>query len=297
MGKNIVITGCSTGFGRDAALRFARRGDRVWATMRGTEAKNAAPAGSLREVARAERLDLRVLDLDVVDTASVETAAAAVLREGAAPDVVINNAGVMYTGITEAFDERELEAQLDVNVVGVHRVARAFLPAMRAAGRGLLINVSSVAGRLAIPTFGVYHASKWALEGYSAGLRLELASSGVDVVLVEPGPFKTELFGQSPTPRDVDGRAATYPPDFREAVQAMGQAFEDIFADPEAPTDPALVVETFVELVDMAPGERPLRTTVGLEFGVAELNRGTDSFDAGVLAAMGLTEIAALRGR
>lgn len=295
MNKTVVITGCSTGFGHDAALRFARRGDRVYATMRGLSGKNAARAAELEKLAKAEGLDLRVVELDVVDTASVNEAAATIVREAGAPDVVINNAGVMYVGITEAFDDRELAAQLDVNVVGVHRVTRAFLPAMRAARKGLFINISSVAGRMAIPTFGVYHASKWAIEGYSAGLRAELASSGVDVTLVEPGPFKTELFGQSPAPKDADGRGASYPPAFVEAMAGMGQAFEGIFADASAPTDPALVVDLFVKLVDTEPGARPLRTAVGLDFGVNEFNKASEAFDAGVLAAMGLTEVSTIK--
>lgn len=293
MSKTIVITGCSTGFGRDAALRFARRGDRVYATMRGLTGKNAANAAALLAEAKTEKVDLRVLELDVTDTASVDAAAAVVLRESGAPDVVINNAGVMYVGVTEAFDERELTAQLDVNVVGVHRVSRAFLPAMREAGKGLFINISSVAGRLVIPTFGVYHASKWALEGYSAALRAELASSGVDVVLVEPGPFKTELFGQSPAPKD-SARAASYPPAFVDAMQGLGEMFESVFGDDTAPTDPSLVVDLFVELADQAPGTRPLRTAVGLDFGVNDFNRHAVTFDAAVLAATGLTAIATI---
>jgi len=294
MSRTIVITGCSTGFGRDAALRFARRGDRVYSTMRGVKGKNAPHAAHLSDAAKKEKLDLRVLELDVQSTESVDAAAAVVLRESGAPEVVINNAGVMYVGVTEAFDERELAAQLDVNVVGIHRVLRAFLPGMRAAHRGLVINVSSVAGRMAIPNFGVYHASKWALEGYSAGLRTELASSGVDVVLVEPGPFKTELFGQSPAPRDTEGRVATYPKAYLDAMTGMTAAFEGIFVDPAAPTDPGLVVEAFVTLVDTKPGARPMRTVVGLDFGVGAHNDQSAPFEAGVLAAMGLTDLAKL---
>ncbi|MDF1799968.1 MAG: SDR family oxidoreductase [Planctomycetota bacterium] len=296
MSKTIVITGCSTGFGREAALRFARRGDRVFATMRGVEGKNAARAAELLAAAEAEQLALSVLELDVCDTASADAAAEAVLAESGAPDVVINNAGVMYVGVTEAFDPSELSAQLDVNVVGVHRVCRAFLPAMRAANRGLIINVSSVAGRLAIPTFGIYHASKWALEGYSASLRYELASSGVDVVLVEPGPFRTELFGQSPAPKDAEGRAASYPAAFTSAMEGMGAMFDTVLSDPEAPTDPALVVDLFLELTDMTPGSRPLRQAVGLDFGVEDYNQPAKDFDASVLAAMELTSIARIGG-
>ena len=202
MQKTILITGCSSGFGESLAPHLARQGHRVYATMRSPDAKNAAPARSLRELASTEALELHVLDLDVTDEASVAAAATRVLAEPGGIDVIVNNAGQMFGGITEAFTAAEFARQLDINVLGVHRVTRAVLPAMRAAGSGLLINVSSTAGRCALPFFGVYHASKFALEGYTQALRLELAQAGVDAVLVEPGPFTTNLFlAWRPLPR------------------------------------------------------------------------------------------------
>jgi len=294
MSRTIVITGCSTGFGRIVSEQFARAGDRVYATMRGVDGKNSAVAAELRGLVQSEGIDLRVLELDVTSDASVEAAAETVVMESGAPDVVINNAGQMYMGITEAFTADEIARQLDINVVGVHRVIRAFLPAMRQAGSGLLINVSSIAGRMALPFFSVYHASKWALEGYSLGLRSELASSGVDVVSVQPGPFTTELFGQGPGPADVDGRAATYPAAVPEARAGMDAAFDEIFEDPEVPTDPQDVCDRMVELVNMAPGTRPFRAVVGVDFGVRARNDADAPADAGVLEAIGLTGFATL---
>ena len=294
--KTIVVTGCSTGFGRIVSEQLARAGDRVYATMRGVDGKNAAVAAELRGLVQSEGIDLRVLEMDVTSDASVEAAAETVTTESGAPDVVINNAGQMFMGITEAFTAAEVARQLDVNVVGVHRVTRAFLPAMRQAGSGLFINVSSVAGRMAVPFFTVYHASKWALEGYSLGLRAELASSGVDVVSVQPGPFTTELFGQGPAPADDDGRAESYPASVPQARAEMDTAFEGIFADPDVPTDPQMVCDRMVELVNMAPGTRPFRSVVGVDFGVRERNDAVAPQDAGVLEAMGLTEFATLRG-
>ena len=202
MSQTIVITGCSSGFGHDLALKLARRGDRVYATMRAPAGKNAAAATMLLDAADTEALDLRVLDLDVTDDASVSAAAQTVADESGAADVVVNNAGQMFGGITEVFTPAEMARQLDVNVVGVPRVVRAFLPAMRAAGHGLVMNVSSTAGRCALPFFGVYHASKWAVEGYTAALRIELAAAGIDAVIVEPGPFTTSLFPLMTPPAD-----------------------------------------------------------------------------------------------
>ncbi len=294
MSRTVVITGCSSGFGRDVAQQLARKGDRVYATMRAVDGKNAEIARGLRAVADAEKLDLRVLELDVTWTTSVDAAAATVLAESGAPDVVVNNAGQMFVGFTEAFSAVELAAQLDINVVGIHRVSRAFLPAMRQRGTGLLVNISSIAGRVSIPFFGVYHASKWALEGYSMALRAELACTGVDVVVVEPGPFTTALFPSSPKPVDADGRTVTYPAAAHQTLEGIGAAFEGLFKDPATPTDPQLVVDRIMELADMKPGTRPFRSVVGVDFGVRALNAATEPFDAALIESMGLASFAAI---
>lgn len=294
MPNTIVITGCSSGFGYDLALRRARGGDRVYATMRAPGGKNTDAAESLRDRAEAESLDLRVLDLNVTSNDSVEAAAQAVTDESGAADVVVNNAGQMFGGITEAFSADEFARQLDVNVVGVHRVLRAFLPAMRAAGRGLVMNVSSTAGRCALPFFGVYHASKFALEGYTQALRLELAAAGVDAVIVEPGPFTTNLFPAMTAPADADERAVTYPDAVTGAFSAMGTDFQAMLANPETPTDPTLVVDAMADLIAMAPGTRPLRTVVGVDFGIRARNADDAQHDAALLKAFGMTDFARL---
>jgi NAD(P)-dependent dehydrogenase (short-subunit alcohol dehydrogenase family) len=165
---------------------------------------------------------------------------------------------------------------------------------MRKRGSGLVMNVSSIAGRMSLPFFGVYHASKWALEGYSLALRGELASSGVDVVVVEPGPFTTELFPKSPKPADSDGRAKTYPPIAQQSFDQMGASFDQVFKDPTAPTSPKLVVDRMIELIEMKAGTRPFRSVVGLDFGVRDRNAAVEPLDAGLLEAMGLTAFATL---
>lgn len=183
---------------------------------------------------------------------------------------------------------------LRVLVVGIHRMNRAFLPAMRERGSGLVVNLSSVAGRLSSPFFGVYNASKWAVEGYSMALRGELASSGVDMLVVEPGPFATELFPSSPRPEDREGREATYPAVAHEALEGLGKAFDTMFADPQTPTDPEAVIDRLVELIDMEPGVRPFRSVVGVDVGVTARNAAVEPFDAAVLEAFGLTAFATL---
>lgn len=294
MGRTIVVTGCSSGFGRQVSEVLARRGDRVYATMRGSEGKNASARSELLALAAAERIDLRVLEMDVTSTDSVDAAAALVLAESGAPDVVINNAGQMFVGIAEAFRPDEVSHQLDVNMVGVHRVSRAFLPLMRQRGQGLFINISSIAGRLAVPFHAVYHASKWALEGYSLAMRVELASSGVDVVVVEPGPFGTQLFAAMVGPADAEGRGATYPQIVHEGFAATRGMFEQLFSDTKL-TDPTQVVDRMVELIDMQPGARPFRSVVGVDFGVRERNAAVEPFDEGVIAGAGFGPMATLR--
>ena len=297
MSRTALVTGCSSGFGKQISERLARRGDRVYASMRGIAGKNSGIALELEALAATERLDLRVLELDVGSTSSVEAAAARVVAESGAPDVVINNAGQMYVGITEAFSADEFAQQLDINVVGLHRVSRAFLPALRRRGEGLIINVSSTAGRVSVPFFGVYHASKWAVEGYSMALRGELACTGVDVVVLEPGPFTTALFPNSPKPEDAEGRAKTYPAAASKAFESMGAAFEGLFKNPELPTDPGLVVDRIIELIDMKAGTRPFRSVVGVDFGVRDLNSAVEPFDVALREAMGLTSFTTLASK
>lgn len=295
MPQTVLITGCSTGFGRMIAETLARRGDTVYATMRGIDGRNREVADELRALAADEDLALRVLELDVTLDESVDAACAKMIAEAGAPDVVVNNAGQMYVGLAEAFTADEFARQLDINLVGVHRVNRAVLPAMRERGSGLVMNVSSIAGRIGAPFFAVYHSSKWGLEGYSVGLRVELASSGVDVVIVEPGPFGTDLFPRAPRPEDVDGRAAAYPDAVPRAYDTVQEVFDAIFADPDAPTDPEIVVDAMIDLIDQEPGTRPLRSVVGVDFGVRERNVFSDARDAELIADMGLTEFTTLR--
>lgn len=290
----VLITGCSTGFGRMAAEELAARGDRVFATMRDTRGRNRVAAEELRARAGIEGWALDVLELDGTSDASVEAAAAGALGSTDTIDVVINNAGQMFVGFSEAYSADQFQQQLDVNLVGVHRVTRAFLPIMRRAGSGLFINISSIAGRIGAPFFGIYHGSKWGLEGYSLGLRREIACTGVDVVVVEPGPFTTELFPRSVAPDDADGRIDGYPEVAHDTLKALGVAFEEMFADPAMPTDPELVVARLIELIDMEPGARPFRSVVGVDLGVADRNASSEAHEAPFLEMMGFTDFVSL---
>ena len=182
--QNVFITGCSSGFGLLSALLFARRGDRVFATMR-----NLEKAEPLRRAAEAERLPLSVLQLDVCDSASVETA----VRAAGRVDVLVNNAGIECRSSIEDATDADVQRQFDTNVLGTLRVIRAVLPGMRAAKHGTIVNLSSIAGLVSRPYGGLYAASKHALEAISEALHYEVAPFGIRVMVVEPGQYGTQL--------------------------------------------------------------------------------------------------------
>jgi NAD(P)-dependent dehydrogenase (short-subunit alcohol dehydrogenase family) len=185
--KNVLITGCSSGFGLEIALRLARDGWRVFATQR-----DPSRAETLLRARRDDPLALELLALDVLDDASVSAALARVAAAGPL-DVLVNNAGIELRGPIEEVDDDEARRQFDTNVFGALRLMRAVLPGMRARGSGTIVNVSSIAGIVARPFGGLYAASKHALEAISEALHFEVSRFGVRVVLIEPGQFATRL--------------------------------------------------------------------------------------------------------
>jgi NAD(P)-dependent dehydrogenase (short-subunit alcohol dehydrogenase family) len=182
---NVFITGCSSGFGLLIALKFARAGDRVVATMR-TPSK--APAELTGAIER-ERLPIRLDRLDVLDPASIDAA----VRAAGEIDVLVNNAGIELRSSIEDATDDDVEKQFDTNVFGTLRVMRAVLPQMRARQHGTIVNLSSVAGIVARPFGGLYSATKHALEAITEALHFEAAPFGVRVVLIEPGAYETRL--------------------------------------------------------------------------------------------------------
>ena len=282
--KSILITGCSSGFGKRAAKHLADRGYHVYATMRNVEGKNAEAAANLCTHAAPGNGRIEVIELDVTSDQSV---AGAIARIGKV-DVLINNAGKGYGGPVESFSSSECLDQLDLNIVGPMRVANAVLPGMRERGSGLIIQVSSTAGRAAFPGFGIYHASKWGLEGLSEALRYELAPLGIDVVIVEPGPFSTNFFGNLSTPSDPEiARAYRHVADFGEGFT---QQVTQLFEDKDAPTDPQVVVDIFQRLIETPAGSRPLRTIAGLDFGYQAYNDAVEPIRKQSLENMGIAE-------
>ena len=282
--KNVIITGSSNGFGLKAAKDFADKGYQVFATMRNPEGKNATAKAELE----GHSSIIKVLDMDVTNDESVKEAMSTILAEAGNIDVLINNAGIMYLGITEAFSVEQAKFQMETNYFGAIRVMQAILPSMRKAGSGLIINTSSLVGRMSPPFFGTYTATKHALEGYSQALRYEVSPFGVDIVLVEPGPFGTGLLasGQAPAHSEV---LATYG-ELAGVPSAMGENFAQMLQSKDAP-DPQWVVDAYLKLADLPFGSRPTRTVVGITLGTYEINNLTQPIQDRILKEMQLESV------
>ena len=259
MSKVVLITGASTGFGRDTAERLARRGHQVFAAMRETNGRNAEHRGALERLAGSDGLQLRVVEMDVTSDSSVETAIAQVLQAAGRVDVAINNAGIAGIGVTEAYTPEQWRQMLEVNVIGAVRVNRAVLPSMRKQRSGLLIHISSGAGRVAVPAMAPYCASKFALEALADAYRYELAPLGVESILVEPGIYRTPIFDRLMMPGDRQ-RLSDYG-DAAEFAERVHGVFKGAIGVPENPGS-VEVAEALVRLIEAQPSERPFRTVV-----------------------------------
>jgi NAD(P)-dependent dehydrogenase (short-subunit alcohol dehydrogenase family) len=282
--KNVIITGSSNGFGLKAAKDFADKGNKVFATMRNPNVKNTNAKAELEN----HSTHIKVVDMEVTNDASVKEAMSTILAEAGNIDILINNAGIMYLGITEAFSVEQAKFQMETNYFGAIRVMQAVLPSMRKAGAGLIINTSSLVGRMSPPFFGTYTATKHALEGYSQALRYEVSPFGVDIVLVEPGPFGTGLLasGQAPAHNKVletYGELAGLP-------TAMGENFAQMLQSENAP-DPQWVVDAYLKLAEQPVGSRPTRTVVGITWGTDEINNLTQPIQDRILKEMQLEKV------
>jgi NAD(P)-dependent dehydrogenase (short-subunit alcohol dehydrogenase family) len=222
-GRAILITGSSSGIGRAAAERFGARGWRVFASLRQPE--SGAP---LRELAARKGWRLTTPELDVTRDDSVARAVREVLGQtDGRLDVLVNNAGSYAYGPLEETSSDELRAQLETNVVGVHRVTRAVLPGMRARRAGTIVTIGSLSGRVAVPMVGPYHASKWALEGMIEAWRLELHPFGIRVALIEPGPFETALYANQHLAAAAEQAGSPYAPllaSYHRQAASLGRA-------------------------------------------------------------------------
>jgi len=201
MNNTVLITGCSSGIGKAAVLEFARKGWKVAATVRGPE----------KEQSFATFSNVKLYALDVTAADQVEDVFKQVNSDFGAIDVVVNNAGYGVDGAFEAMDDETIRKQFDTNVFGLMRVTRAAIKMMRPRKAGTIIQISSMGGKITFPLYSIYHATKFAVEGFTESLQYELSLFNIKLRLVEPGPIVTDFYGRSrkfiapPETSDYDG--------------------------------------------------------------------------------------------
>jgi NAD(P)-dependent dehydrogenase (short-subunit alcohol dehydrogenase family) len=279
MSKTILITGTSSGFGRDTAETLHGAGHTVYASMRGTQGKNREAAEALR------KLGIKTVELDVSDDASVEAGVKEVLAEAGKIDVLVNNAGIASVGVTEAFTTDQAKVIFDTNVIGLLRVTRAVLPSMRQNRDGLIINIGSILGRVTFPFLGIYGASKFAVEALTDSLRYEVSQLGVEVVAVQPSGYPTNFFASIQTPAGAEVTASYG--EVGQIPDAMFKSFMSTFEGEDAP-NPHDVAEAVAGLVDQSKGSRATRTVVGEAFGVDKANEDVAPVQTQAVEALGL---------
>jgi NAD(P)-dependent dehydrogenase (short-subunit alcohol dehydrogenase family) len=234
MTKVAVVTGSSSGIGFETSLLLARNQFKTYATMR-----NLNKSTELLEIAAKENIPLKVIPLDVNDDASVDNAFDTILKENGRIDVLVNNAGFDMFGSLEELTIDEIRGQFETNFFGVVRATKAVIPSMRKQGSGIIIIVSSIGGRVGLVPFNTpYHASKFALEGFTESLRHELAEFGVKAILIEPGGVKTNFVDNIKTAKNYDPNDSPYAKTMQKIFEGIGP----IMADASPPSEVARVI-------------------------------------------------------
>lgn len=283
-GKVVLITGASSGFGKLIAKTLARKSFQVFATMRNLKSKNAAAAEELLALAKRESLDLHVLELDVTDDASVERAVGEVAAQYGRIDALVNNAGFGVTDLVETVPMSQAQRQFDVNVFGILRMNRAVVPHMKRQRSGLLLHVSSGAGRVVIPGMGLYCASKFAMEALAEAYRYELASQGIDSVVIEPGAYATPILekleqGEDPARKEGYGESAKIPEKITRQVASSR-------------SNPQEIADAVLRIIETSAGERAVRYRIGPGAGGVEaINEVCARVQTQLLEAFGVAEL------
>lgn len=227
MSKTVLITGTSSGIGKSCVIQFAKMGWNVIATQRNPE----------KETAFNEYKNVRLFRLDVTDAASINSTMGSALEEFGKIDVIVNNAGYGVDGAFEAMTDEVIEKQFDTNVFGLMRVTREAIKHMRPTGGGLIIQISSMGGKITFPLYSIYHATKFAVEGFTESLHYELAQFNIRMKLIQPGPIVTDFYGRSRQfvkPTDTD--------QYDGFIEKFNQAAEKVMKEAEGPDVVATVV-------------------------------------------------------
>jgi NAD(P)-dependent dehydrogenase (short-subunit alcohol dehydrogenase family) len=250
MTKIAVVTGSSSGIGYETSLLLARNQYTTYASMR-----NLKKSDELLKIASKENIPLKVIQLDVDDDRSVSNAIDSIVKENGRIDVLVNNAGFDLFGSLEELTIEEIKGQFETNFFGAARVTKSVIPTMRKQGSGIIINVSSIGGRIGlVPCNTMYHASKFALEGFTESLRHELTEFNIDVILIEPGVIRSNFVENIRTARNYDSNNSPY----AKTVQKVFEGFEPMLVNASDPKEVAQVI------INAANSSSPnIRYTVG----------------------------------
>jgi len=285
----ILITGTSSGFGKLTVNTLLKQGHKVVASMRDVDGRNKEIADELNKAGA------QIVEIDVTDESSVNKGVEDTIKLLDGVDILINNAGVGVMGFQEHFTTEDFQKLFEINVFGVQRMNRAIIPHMRKKKSGLIIHISSVLGRISLPFYGPYNASKWALEALAENYRVELSGFGVDSCIVEPGGFPTSFMDRLLRPSD-HSRDESYG-EYINAPQQMFDGFEQaLAANPEQ--NPQKVADAIAKLVDMPTGERPIRTVVdymGMGDHIKGYNEQLSQITSGIYNAFGMGDMLKLK--
>ena len=286
----IVVTGASSGFGLLSAKALAAAGHTVYASMRETEGRNASRVAEIAGYAKDNGVDLRTVELDVTDDASVEAGIARIIADNGRLDVIVHNAGHMSFGPAEAFTPEQFAQLYDINVLSTQRVNRAALPQLRKQGKGLVVWVSSSSTRGGAPPYlSPYFAAKAAMDSLAVSYSTELARWGIETSIIVPGAFTkgTNHFAHSGKPAD-ETRAAEY--DNGPYAGVAKQALDGLAA--LEPADAGQVAKAIATVVDTPFGKRPFRVHIDPSQDGAEVVNGVaDRVRAEMYRRIGLEDL------
>ena len=285
MKQTILITGAGGGFGKLITRELLEEGFSVIGTMRDIGSRNK---GNKQEL---ESLGAKVIEMNVTDTPSVEAAVIEAIQFKGKIDVVINNAGLGVLGLQETFTPEDFKKLFEINVFGVQRVNRAIIPHFRDNKNGLLIHISSLLGRITVPFYGPYNASKWALEAIAENYRTELSGYGIESCILEPGGFATSFIDNLLRPSDM--RRVQELGDFAKFPEEFLKGFEKgLASNPEQ--NPRNVALAVVNLIKKSKGERPFRTIIdkmGMGVHVEDYNSHLSRVTEGIYTAFGISHL------
>jgi NAD(P)-dependent dehydrogenase (short-subunit alcohol dehydrogenase family) len=278
----ILITGATGGFGYLTTKQLISEGHQVVGTARDLTGRNKTKADEL------EKIGSKMVEMDMTQETSVNKGVDQAIEKLGGLDVLINNAGVGVIGLAEAFTVDDFKRVFEVNVFGVHRAARAALPYMRKSNKGLMVNISSLLGRMTVPFYGPYNASKWALEALTENYRTEVSQSNIEVCIVEPGGFPTTFIDNLIRPSDK-ARTSDYGA-MGEMAEGFLKGFEQALASNPLQS-PINVAVAIANLVKMPHGSRPFRTIVdkmGMGDPLGDYNTNLSKITEGVYHNFGI---------